>query len=241
MDAYTAQWIGKRKQQEDAYGVRHFPAGTLAVICDGMGGHDDGALSSRSAVDAFLGHFDLGVSGRVTDALNSALAAANKAVGEIFAKRDSFGGCTLLAVFIQRGLLWWISVGDSPLFLWRGNKLKRLNEDHSMRALYADLVPSGTLTYDEAMSRGHMLRSALTGETLCLIDAPVRPLPLLPRDRIILSSDGTEELLFNPMLSLQTSQLLNKRGGNLAAEIVEACRQLDAPGADNATVVAFDC
>ena len=58
MIAKAAQWIGMRRKQEDSYEVKFFRDGVLAVVCDGMGGHHDGALASTLASEAYLKSFE---------------------------------------------------------------------------------------------------------------------------------------------------------------------------------------
>ncbi len=241
MNVHVSQWIGFRESQEDTYAVRHFPGGVLALVCDGMGGHEMGAMASRTASAAFAEAF----AARAEDEplptrLRAALDATNKAVGEAFAEQGSYGGCTLLATYVGGGLLWWVSVGDSPLLLWRKGRLMRLNEDHSLRPVYLEYVKNGVFSFEEAMSAGHSLRSALTGDEIQLVDLPGAPRPLLPGDRLVLASDGVDNLLLLPVLPEPTRQLFQVRGGNLAAQLVEACRQLHDPQADNTTVLTLD-
>lgn len=242
MKACIAQWKGTREAQEDAYTVKYFPEGVLAVVCDGMGGHQQGALAAQTAVKAFLQTFEA-ERGRENpaDCLCRALEAANSAVGQELARLGAFGGTTLVAAYMAGGVLWWVSVGDSPLLLWRHQRLVRLNADHSLRDVYMQYVKAGFMSYEEAMSQGHRLRSALTGEPLTMVDAPPTPYPLLPGDRLILASDGVDDLLLPAVLPEEVKTLLNTRGEvSLAALIVDACMRMQLPAADNTTVVCLD-
>ncbi len=239
MDARVAQWIGKRESQQDVYAVKHYPQGTLAVVCDGMGGHDEGGQAARVAADAFVRVFGAALELPVRERLQLALDAANKAVGALFTA-SQYGGTTLVAAFVGGGVVWWASVGDSPLFMWRRKRLLRLNADHSMRAIYEEFVRNGTMSPKEAMRKGHMLRSALTGEALEMVDISITPRPLLPGDRLILASDGVDALFIPSEMTADTRTMLDTRAGNLAADIVEACRALDEEHADNVTVVTLD-
>lgn len=240
MKVSIAQWIGKRAKQEDAYAVRHFPNASLAVVCDGMGGHDCGKHAAETAAQAFVEAFAQAQDAPMTDRLRGALNQANDAVGSLFAKLGSYGGCTLLAVCVGAGCMWWISVGDSRLFVWRRGRLLHLNADHSMRALYEEFVRTGAMNYREAMAQGHSLRSAVTGEVIPMVDAPPTPYPLLPGDRIILASDGVDDLLLPPPLPPAVRHALDSREDELPSAIVEHCRRLDSPTADNVTVLGLD-
>lgn len=240
MNAVVAQWIGTRKDQEDDYAVRHYPGGTLAVVCDGMGGHSYGAMASRVAVQSFIEHFEEEEGAPITERLEESLLHANAQVGEAFAEAGAFGGTTLLAVYVGAGVIWWVSVGDSPLYLWRQGRLLRLNADHSLREVYMEYVREGCMSFADAVMRGHALRSAITGAEMELVDISNTPYPLIPGDRIMLTTDGTDDLLYVAALPVAVKELLDNREKNLAVNVVEACQQLEMPNADNVTVVALD-
>lgn len=241
MKADVAQWIGRRRHQQDVYVVRHYGRGMLAVVCDGMGGHANGDVCARVAAEEFARAFQREGPTSMVERMRVALDRANEAVGKVVAKSGQFGGTTLLAAFVAAGVLWWVSVGDSPLFIWRRGRLIRLNADHSMRPVFEEFVQTGIMTHRDALKKGHELRSALAGDPISMIDLPRTPYPLLPEDRIILASDGTDELLQISPLPHETRELLDTRtDGPLASLIVNACEQFENPNADNTTVVTID-
>ncbi|MBR1981523.1 MAG: serine/threonine-protein phosphatase [Akkermansia sp.] len=235
----VAQWIGTRIKQEDAYVVKHFREGVLAVVCDGMGGHHDGALASSMVAESYLRSFERNDELPMPQRMRTALNDANESVRESFEQRGVYGGTTIVAAFAGSGVLRWVSVGDTALYLWRRERLIRLNQDHSFRDVYRKYIGAG-MTAQEALRRGHVLRSAVTGEPLDLVDAPAIPYPLLPGDRIILASDGVEDILAPELLTSVGRNILNTREGSLPVALIEACQALDDPYADNTTVVSID-
>ena len=239
MIAKAAQWIGMRHKQEDAYVLKFFPEGVLAVVCDGMGGHHEGALASTLAAESFLKSYARYDELKTGERLRQALEDANEAVRVSFEKRDVYGGTTLLACFVGGGVIRWISVGDSALYLWRRGRLIRLNQDHSYRDVYRAYIGAG-MTAQEALRRGHVLRCAITGESLDLVDAPSVPYPLLPGDRVVLTTDGSEDILAPELLTDVGRNILDNREGSLPVALIEACQALDDPYADNTTIVSID-
>ena len=233
MKVQAAQWIGTREHQEDVYRVRFFPEGGLAVVCDGMGGHRGGALAAAVAAETFVDTFADELDTALHERLLLALESANEAVGALFEDSPDRGGTTLLAVFVGNGVLRWVSVGDSGLLLWRHGRLIRLNEDHSMRGLLQQYLPAAEAAIQSGAA--HMLRSAVMGDTLELIDAPLTPFPLLPSDCLILCSDGGDIVLTPGNVMSELASILNHapEHPSPAADIVALCRSCTAGAAAN--------
>ena len=193
--------IGARKQQEDFNTILSFNEGNelLAVLADGMGGHEAGEVASRLAVESFVECFKTHPAGSIPVRLGAALQAADNALGDYIRRYPEVHGmgCTLVAAHLTSQHLHWISVGDSPLFLLRSKKLKQVNEDHSMAPEIQKSLKAGKITPEEALNHPHRnaLRSALLGTgTPPLIDSPARPLDLKDGDTILLASDGVQTL-----------------------------------------------
>ena len=89
-------------------------------------------------------------------------------------------GTTLVAAYLSEAGIAWISVGDSPLWLFRGRQLMRLNEDHSLRQMKRE----------GARVSGNMLMSAVTGEPIPIVDCRPDPIEVRKGDLILLASDG---------------------------------------------------
>jgi len=63
---------------------------------------------------------------------------------------------------------------------------------------------------------------------------------LLPGDRIVLTTDGADDLLDSPLISDPVRRMFEQREGNLSSRIVAACEALNNPYADNVTVICMD-
>ena len=198
------QWQGARPYQEDAFGTREIDmagggeAGALLlVLADGMGGAAGGAVASGIATEAFIGEF-AGLAGTVSDRFRACLdvATARLRQRETEDTRLLGMGTTVVAALHDGRGVDWLSVGDSPMWLFADGALERLNADHSMAPMLEDLVRRGQLTRDEARHDGrrHMLRSAVTGRPAELVDRGYRACRLLPGEFLLIASDGLETL-----------------------------------------------
>jgi PPM family protein phosphatase len=211
----------------------------FAVLADGMGGHTGGALASRIVCEHFL-QTAAKADGPLRDRLMTSLTAANTALANKVATSPLLAGMgsTLIGASFSDAGISWVSVGDSPLYFYRRGEVAQLNEDHSLAPELDRLVAEGRLTAEEARrdSRRHMLRSAVTGEELDLIDLPVAPVALESGDFVILASDGVVTLNV-PEVARIIQGYASDGASAVAKALVRGVESMREPHQDNATVL----
>jgi serine/threonine protein phosphatase PrpC len=235
---------GCRDYQEDAIAT-DFPIGEdfgYAVLSDGMGGHAAGDVASKIVVTEVFSELKFqtsdiqGLMENIGDVLRCAAVSANECMAAHAANNPQTAGmgATLVApVFIQNSL-YWISIGDSPLYLMRDGRLRQLNEDHSLGPHIDYMVRSGMMP--EEIGRNHPDRNALTsvliGETIERIDCPERPFQLKDGDILVVASDGLQ-FLSNATISHILNENQHRKSAEIANCLLEELRDLDDPEQDN--------
>ncbi|MGB7261161.1 MAG: protein phosphatase 2C domain-containing protein, partial [Albidovulum sp.] len=198
-DVASAICQGGRDYQEDAI-ITDFPAGAdagVVVLADGMGGHAAGDVASKIVVTEVFSDLKFESANfsefesNIPNYLTSATSNANECVREHVMEnpRTNGMGATLVAAVMVENRMYWMSIGDSPLYHLRNGKLRQLNEDHSMAPQIDYMVKSGLL--DEESARNHPDRNCLTsvilGGRVAKSDCPVEPFKLAVGDIVVIS------------------------------------------------------
>ncbi|RME34185.1 MAG: hypothetical protein D6786_05640 [Gammaproteobacteria bacterium] len=236
---------GARDYQEDAFLITQLGdknrAGALVIVADGMGGHAAGNVASNMAVQAFNKFFTSHYRDYpIHEVLRQATHEANKAIADTIAETAALKGmgCTLVAAYFDpEGKMWWVSVGDSHLYLLRKGELEKKNADHSYGGFLDRMAEAGKPVEPEEGFARNMLMSALTGEEIPDIDCPEEPLELQPGDRVILASDGLDTLSHGKLIYL--SQDVEGAEAYMQA-LLDAVEEAAMPRQDNTTVVVVD-
>ena len=245
-DISGSQIDGSREYQEDEFLISHLvdeeknPAALIAVA-DGMGGHAAGNVAANLAVQAFNKHISANYPGEdVHELLHSSVMRANATIAETIAETAALQGmgCTIVAAVVEKGKVWWASVGDSHLYLFRGGKLYKKNADHSYGGFMDRLRASGReVSFNQPGLSRNVLMSALTGEDIVEIDCPEEGLDLLSGDRLIFSTDGMDTLSEGKITQYS-------KWGTSAKECVDQLLQgvtnENRPRQDNTTVLVVD-
>jgi formylglycine-generating enzyme required for sulfatase activity/serine/threonine protein phosphatase PrpC len=245
-DIASDQIDGARDYQEDAYMVNQLGESdkgdvcSLIIMADGMGGHAAGNVASNMVVatfnKSFQGSFPTdNVSEALTEALNRSNDQIRQSVKETPALRGM--GCTMVSACLEDDKLYWVSVGDSHLYLIRDRELIKQNADHSYGA-YLDMMKEQGMEIEEqaGMSR-NMLMSAMTGEEISSIDVSETPIKVRPGDRIIVASDGLDTLGAGAIIQYSSWSATAKECVYALLKAVEDANKINQ---DNTTLIVVD-
>ena len=135
-----------RTNNEDNFGydVRN----GIFVVCDGMGGQAAGEMASKIAVETVLNHYDRSADERGAQVLSrgfsnvseqanmlaDAIQLANQAIHQAAARHAEQAGMgsTIVAVSAKGYRFSIAHVGDSRIYLIRGDGIQLLTSDHSL-------------------------------------------------------------------------------------------------------------
>ncbi len=165
--------------------------GRLAIIADGMGGHEGGLEASRMAVETIRDVYDAGFRDDPQAMLMEGFAAAHVRIRDYAERHPAFFGMgtTCTAVVVRGYQLYFAHVGDSRLYRMRDANIERLTRDHSY---VSRLVESGLVRAEDAEKhpQRHILTAALgAGMQLDVQSAPAS-LHVQAGDDLLLCTDG---------------------------------------------------
>ena len=233
-----------RPNNEDR--VSTTPEAGLAVVADGMGGHQAGEVASGMAVDVVTRHV-INVLSREGQAkkrkantasvelktIDEAISLANSAIFELSQSSPNCAGMgtTIVVTLFYEDKVCIGHVGDSRLYRLRGDKLELLTEDHS---LVQELVARGLITPEEARSsvNKNLVTRALGIEPT--VESQVIEQKLKDQDLYLLCSDGLNDVLPDE----EVSQILQEYGSDLPGATDRLVMEVNARGGpDNVSVV----
>ena len=229
-----------RENNEDYAEVYYNQSGQpLALLADGMGGHNAGDVASKLLVTT-LGELFCETENLTIEAakewLDETIKAQNRHIyqlGEEY-ERMSGMGTTIVAVAIIKGYAIIAHVGDSRVYEYKENQLTCLTEDHS---LVNELLRSGGIT--EEMAENHPQKHYLT-RTIGMkgdIQVDISLETLKGEEQFLLCSDGLTNMVDDEHIKevmAQPTLVATK-----VTALIEAANI--AGGRDNITVMIIDC
>jgi serine/threonine protein phosphatase PrpC len=226
-DRYAYWEPAKEKQLHDK--------GRLAVIADGMGGHEGGQEASRIAVETVQEVYGETSDGSPRSLLMAGFQAAHERILTYANDHPALQGMgtTCTAVALLGHDLYYAHVGDSRLYLVREGKISRLSRDHS----YVErLLEQGVISPEEAAShpQRNILLMAMGAGPEIAPESPEQPIPLEVGDVLLLCTDGLwSQVSDGEMMDAVASGSLKKS----CRELVQKAKERGGP--DNITVAAL--
>lgn len=217
--------IGQRELNEDCFCA---DAGLgLAVVADGMGGHNHGEVASAIVVDTLRREARNGAA--LDDAIRESHSEVKRGA-DTGLGGEGMGSAVVAAAFDGHDYeVCWI--GDCRAYLWDG-ELVQVTRDHS----YVEkLLSRGAMTWEEAQGSSvrNMITQAVGVSPDEELDVGCARGTLGAGQELLLCSDG-----LNDVLSGQAIAQILSGGGSLrerAAQLVDAAVQ--AGGRDNVTAL----
>ena len=204
----------------------------LAVVADGVGGHNGGEVASRLTVEAAIPTFAraLEARGSRVQAWREALAEANARVREHRLAQESLArmATTVVACSAQGDRLAVAHLGDSRAYRFRNNELTQLTRDHTVAEDMSDqgveVSEALNSAYQNVITRGVGLADD--------IDPAVREDVVRPGDIYLLCSDGLSSYVPDEHLS---ACLQAGTAQSMVRTLIESA--LEAGGRDNITAI----
>lgn len=233
----------KRKGNEDSFFIDDDLR--FYVVADGMGGHAAGEVASRIVVDTmrdFVRQFTDNPSGAAqlpktdknlsaeSNLLLNAVHLSNRAVHQKAQTKISYKGMgsTVSAALFGKSRLAVVNVGDSPIYLVRGEAIEVISTPHTMMDEYREMAP------DAAKKVGNHLRHVLT-RAMGLkekVQPDARDIPLSGGETVVICSDGLSDKV-SPEEILEA--VTYERPGRAVQSLVNLANERG--GEDNITVV----
>jgi len=187
-----------RENNEDSYSyweprsdAEFAQKGRLAVVADGMGGHEGGQEASRIAVEAIQETYADTPVADPQVLLTAGFHEAHQRIQRYAADHIKLRGMgtTATAVVILANRLYYAHVGDSRLYRITKDQVTRLTHDHSY---VGRLVESGVISAEEAEAhpQRNILTAALGAGAEVAVENPEAAILLKPADTLVLCTDG---------------------------------------------------
>ncbi len=235
VDIGNAQTIGTREKQDDSFAASVKEYGVMAIVADGIGGYINGKLASQITVETFLDEFEKrDVTDNLTYYFQKSAMLSNERIRDEFG--DTKGGTTVVSVVLKDDKLFWTSVGDSNIAVFRSGRLIMVNRKENVKNWLEDQYYAGAVRKEEVLSNSSDTRlvNYLGYDGFKKADESDRPIFLKKKDKILIYSDGVE-LLGQIELERMLSRKMHPQ--KIADAIIDAVDAHKKKKKDNATII----
>jgi len=202
---------GTREEQEDCAYKYINGQEVVAVVCDGMGGHDSGKLASNLTIQKFRELYEKkDPSEPFAEFYMNTVDILDELVYHLKNEEGTRAGAgtTFVAATVKGEDLSWLSVGDSRLYILRDNELVQATRDHNYFLRLNQMKHENEISerqYNSEAAKGEALISFIGIGGIEIMDINHSPFKLRADDTVLLSTDG----LFKALSDSEIKQCLH--------------------------------
>ena len=225
-----------RAQNQDSFRIVQQDDTVLAIVCDGIGGHQAGDIASRMACDTMVRCFRRQYDKNPEIWYTNSLDKVNKVVYELARSEPKYKGMgtTMVAALVDNsGKTFLLNIGDSRAYMIdKEGVIIQLTEDHS---LVNELIKRDGLAEEKAMEIGrHVITKAIG--IWPVIEGDIYELDE-DFSYLMLCSDGLHNYV-EPQQVVEVLQDKEMTGRQKCEKLVELANR--AGGFDNITVILVE-
>ena len=200
----------------------------------------DGGKASRTAIEMMIQGFsniEKLSEVNIPEFFKSGIYAIDKAIYNFPKENGKGSGTTMVACIAEDDRLYWASVGDSRIYIIRGNEMQQVTRDHNYWLRLQEMVSNGQMTMEEARAKKQKeaLISFLGIGNVSLMDINSVPFQMQLGDVIMLCSDGiTKTLPDDQIKRIITADAV--KPADKAKALVDAAIHANSHSQDNTSV-----
>ena len=206
IDLYTYSNTGSREHNEDSFDAFIEKGRCVAVVCDGLGGHNCGEIASQAAVKNIS--LPLAQLTKITDSnIQAILKMVNDGIIKLQGSDTRLKGMRTTAVgcVIDKNILTYFNSGDSRFYYFSGGSITQMSKDHSVSQMS---VTMGELSFDAIRGDAdrNKLLKVLGEETDGDCGTVYPPIVCKSGDAFLLCSDGFWENVIEEEMEIDLSK-----------------------------------
>lgn len=227
MDKYliaTRIELGARISQQDAIYYKQKENEVFGIVCDGMGGLDQGEIASNLVVNTLAHAYEKKESTQnISDFYVDMIDILDEKVYCLHNEdqEKAHAGTTLCSIAIKDNQLNWLSIGDSRCYIIRGDEIVPVTRDHNFKLILDQKRNLLSLEeYEKQKKYQDALISYIGIGGIELFDCNKKPFILEKDDYVLVTSDGLYKVLDDEIILS-----IIKKATSLEKACDELCKQ----------------